>query len=129
MLVRREAGMSGKPGKSEEPNKAGGGLRGPDREQDSLRDSEKGTFGDKTPERLQREDDPDETIKQAVKDAQHTLTEYIHPGNRGCDETISKLISTLDNPEIAEAILESDIQDQRSGLGSGKGRAPKRKPH
>jgi hypothetical protein len=119
--------MSGKPGRSEEPDKTGGGLRGPDRQQDSLRDREKGTFGQKTPERLRRDEDPDETIKQAVKDAQHTLTEYIHPGNRNCDETISKLISTLDNPEIAEAILESDIQ--RNGLGSGKGSAPKRKPH
>jgi hypothetical protein len=129
MLIRQEAAMSNKPGKSEEPKKPGGGLRGPDRQQDSLRDSEKGTFGEKTPERLRRDNDPDETIKQAVKDAQHTLTEYVHPGNRNCDETISKLISTLDNPEIAEAILESDIQEQGNGVASGKGGGAKRKPH
>ncbi len=115
--------MSDRQERPKEPGKPGGGLRGPDRQQDSLQDRENGTFGDKTPERLRREDDPDETMKQAVKDAQHTLTEYVHPGHRGCDETITKLISTLDNPEIAEAIRDSDCSAPAdTGL-------PKRKPH
>jgi len=108
--------MVSKQSKTEDPKKSGGGLRGPDRQQDSLQDRQNGTFGETTPERLQREDDPDETIKEAVKDAQHTLTEYVQPGNRNCDETINKLISTLDNPEVAEAILESDIQ-KRTNAG------------
>jgi hypothetical protein len=121
--------MTRRQGELGQPQESGGGLRGPDRKQDSLQDRQGGAFGEKTPERLQRQDDPDKTIKEAVKDAQHTLTEYIQPGNRNCDETVSKLITTLDNPEIAEAMLESDAQED-TGVGRyDEADTPRRKPH
>jgi hypothetical protein len=121
--------MTSKQSEPARAKKTGGGLRGPDRDQDSLQDREGGTFDGKTPERLQREDDPDKTIKEAVKDAQHTLTEYIHPGNRNCDETVNKLITTLGNNEVAEAILESDAQEPTNVGRSEEKNTSRRKPH
>ena len=37
---------------------------------------------------------PDKVIKEAVKDAAHTLAEYLHPGERNCKETVNKLLTT-----------------------------------
>jgi hypothetical protein len=65
--------------------------------------------------------DPNKTIKDAVKDAQHTLTEYTQPGERNCTKTVEKLLTTLDNNEVAEAVLESD---QQEGHIDGRRSAP-----
>jgi hypothetical protein len=113
--------MTRKQGELGQPQESGGGLLGPDRKQDSLQDRQGGPSVKKTPERLQRHDDPD--------NAQHTLTEYIQPGNRSCDETVNKLISTLDNPEIAEAMLESDAQEDTDFGRFDEEENPRRKPH
>ena len=100
MRSKRATGDPVKPG--------AGGLRGPDRQQEGLRDRRGGAADnivpqsekpmrehrtphedaqpgsaiqpeteapdEGTPERLRRMEDPDRIIKQAVKDAQHTLT-------------------------------------------------------
>jgi hypothetical protein len=110
-----------------ENEKSGGGLRGPDRQQDSLQDRQGGTFDGKKPERLQREDNPNKTIKEAVKDAQHALTEYLQPGNRDCEETVNELLTTLENNEVAEAILESDAQEH--SVRPAENKVPGGKPH
>jgi hypothetical protein len=86
----------------------GGGLRGPDRQQEKLQDQGGGTYGSQFPERLREQNDPDKAIKEAVKDAQHTLTEQ-----RNCEDTVEKLLTALDNNEVAEAILESDEKAKR----------------
>jgi hypothetical protein len=73
---------------------------------------------------------PDKVIKEAVKDAAHTLAEYLHPGERNCKETVNKLLTTLDNNEVAEAILESDaLEATENGRRSKKARPGRPFPH
>ena len=45
---------------------------------------------------------PDKAIKEAVKDAPHTLAEYVHPGDRNAEETVEELLATLDDNEVNE---------------------------
>jgi len=59
--------------------------------------------------------DPDKVLKEAVKEATGILSEYLHPGERDCDATIQTLLSTLDNNDVAEAIIESDEMEQHDG--------------
>lgn len=56
---------------------------------------------------------PDKVIKQAVKEAQHTLAEYVHPGERDAEDTVEKLLTTLDGNDVNEAILESDRNEKQ----------------
>jgi len=73
---------------------------------------------------------PDKVIKEAVKDAAHTLAEYLHPGEHNCKETVNKLLTTLDNNDVAEAILESDAREAKSdGRRSEEPRAARPLPH
>ena len=73
---------------------------------------------------------PDKVIKEAVKDAGHTLAEYIRPGERSCKETVNKLLTILDNNDVAEAILESDAQEAHGDGGRSKKPRPARPlPH
>lgn len=58
----------------------------------------------------------DKVIKDAVKDAQHTLTEYVQSGERSAEETVEKLLTTLDNNDINEAINESDRADRHEPI-------------
>jgi hypothetical protein len=59
---------------------------------------------------------PDKVIKDAVKEAQHTLTEYVQPGERSAKKTVEKLLDTLDNNDLNEAINESDRADQHEPM-------------
>jgi hypothetical protein len=63
---------------------------------------------------------PDKVIKEAVKDANHTLAEYLYPGERNCNQTVQKLLTTLDNNDVAEAILESDAREANKDGGRSK---------
>lgn len=44
--------------------------------------------------------DPNTIIKEAVKDARHTLKEYVSL-LRDCEDTVQKLFSTLDKDDVA----------------------------
>lgn len=61
---------------------------------------------------------PDKVIKEAVKGAQHTLAEYVHPGERNAEDTVEKLLTTLDDNDVNEAILESDRNEDRERKAS-----------
>ncbi|HET9715731.1 MAG TPA: hypothetical protein VFP60_06045 [Pseudolabrys sp.] len=155
MRSKRATGDPVKPG--------AGGLRGPDRQQEGLRDRRGGAADnivpqsekpmrehrtphedaqpgsaiqpeteapdEGTPERLRRMEDPDRIIKQAVKDAQHTLTEYMHSHGEGCEDAVEKLLTTLDNNDVAEAILVSDELEQRARRRTRRAPGTVRKPH
>jgi hypothetical protein len=39
-------------------------------------------------------------LKEAVKDAQHSLADHLRPEGDSCEETVDKLLTTLDNNEV-----------------------------
>jgi hypothetical protein len=73
--------------------------------------------------------DPEKTIREAVKEASGILGEYLHPGERDCEATIQKLLSTLDNNDVAEALLESDEMESHRSGGSNQQRLAAQGPH
>lgn len=63
---------------------------------------------------------PDRVIKEAIKDAQHTLAEYVHPGERNAEDTVEALLTTLDDNDVNEAILGSDrLEKRKCNRGAG----------
>ncbi len=49
-------------------------------------------------------------LKQTVRAAQETIIEYIIPNGVTAEETISKLIGLLDNPEVVELMSKTNYQ-------------------
>ena len=70
-----------------------------------------------------RMDKDDKIIKEALKDAQHTLAKRVDPGGIGCDEAINELLTTLDNDKVVEAVMDSDDKEEAK-----KNKVEKQKP-
>jgi uncharacterized protein DUF3606 len=47
-------------------------------------------------------------MKDPDKEASGILAEYLQPGARHCQATVEKLLTALDNNDVAEAMIESD---------------------
>lgn len=73
--------------------------------------------------------DPDKVIKQAVREATGILAEYLHSGERDCEATIEKLLTTLDNNDVAEALIESDEMEHHNGRRQDEPRPAGQVPH
>ena len=49
-----------------------------------------------------------EIVLAALRDARVILSEYLEPGSRDCDQTISRLLRTLDDQKLVAAIDRLD---------------------
>lgn len=73
--------------------------------------------------------DPDKIIKESVRRALAILAQYVEPGRRDCEATIDRLLSTLDNDHIAEAMAESDEMEHNNGGRPDEQRPAGQIPH
>jgi hypothetical protein len=55
---------------------------------------------------------PEKQVTDAVEKAQAVLAEYVEPGSRNCERTISRLMDVLDDSALIEAVDE--VKDGRS---------------
>lgn len=67
---------------------------------------------------------PEKKIKEAVKEAQNTLARYVEPGERDCEATINKLLDTLDDTDVVQAVNESDAKEGMPGCQSENSSSP-----
>jgi len=57
---------------------------------------------------------PDQKIKQALKDVQKKLRDYIEPGERDCEEALNQIADIADHNDVGQAVIDSDRQEQPS---------------
>lgn len=62
-----------------------------------------------------RDERPRQNHQGSSEEASGTLAEYLQPGERDYEGTILKLLSTLDNNDIAEALIQSDDMEHHNG--------------
>ena len=55
---------------------------------------------------------PDQKIKQALKDVQKKLRDYIEPGERDCKEALDQIADIADDNDVVQAVIDSDRQEQ-----------------
>jgi hypothetical protein len=54
--------------------------------------------------------DPDKVLKETVEKTIDVVGDYVEPGPRDAEETVQKVIETVDNDTVKEAIEASDAK-------------------
>lgn len=58
--------------------------------------------------------DPDKVLKKAVEETIGIVAEYVEPGPRNAEETVEKVIETVDNQKVKDALEGFDEKRRRA---------------
>jgi hypothetical protein len=59
-----------------------------------------------------KEKDPDKVLKKTVEKTVEVVGDYVEPGPRGAEETVEKVIATVDDKEVKDALEGYDKREE-----------------
>jgi hypothetical protein len=63
---------------------------------------------------MKPQDDPDKVLKKKFEKTIEAVADYVEPGPRNAEETVEKVIETVDNNEVKEALEGFDDKRERA---------------
>jgi hypothetical protein len=61
---------------------------------------------------MKPQDDPDKVLKETVEKTIEVVADYVEPGPHNAEETVQKVIETVDNDEVKAAVEASDQREK-----------------